>query len=110
MHFTGNILRLFNQKNNYRLLIECYCGVFLRRGTRHGASNIPEQGRTRRCFRADSFAPVNLAYRLAYLWLAYRRMRFKRIKLRQSLRHATSHDKLGANPKFWAHHQCDHLL
>jgi hypothetical protein len=37
-------------------------------------------------------------------------MRLKRIKLRQSLRHATGHDKLRANPKFRAHHQCDHLL
>ena len=98
------------RKNNYRLPFGRYCGRFSKRDTRHGASNITEQGRTRRCFRADGFAPVNLAYGLANRWLAYRHMRLKRIKLRQSLRHATGHDKLRANPKFRAHRQCDHLL
>jgi hypothetical protein len=81
------------RKNNYRLPFDCYCGVFSRRGSRHEASNIPEQGQTRPSFRghpfaailsrpsfrADNFAPLlfalfNLAYRLAYrlaYWLAY---------------------------------------
>jgi hypothetical protein len=36
--------------------------------------------------------------------------RLERIKLRQPLRHATRQDKLGAHPKFRAHHQLDHLL
>jgi hypothetical protein len=101
------------RKNNYRLPFDCYCGAFSIHGSRHEASNIPEQRQTRPPFRADNFAPIILRryFLRSSIWRIGWRIvwRLYRIKLRQSLRHATGHDKLKPNPKFRAHHQCDHL-
>tara|TARA_B100001093_G_C26697597_1_gene957592 strand:+ start:912 stop:1127 length:216 start_codon:yes stop_codon:yes gene_type:complete len=58
---------------------------------------------------AVAFAPIVSRFSLWHIGWRIVVWRLKRIKLRQSLRHATGHDKLGLNPKFRAHHQCDHL-